>query len=138
MSIPCDKTFPWVQLFFTLWHWSLNHFLKTLNLLITFEQWVIELWYFIWISLVGEKKNNTRSGGILFLSILSFCPPIWNFNIANNFWPMSARTLIFHMSIPCDKTFPWVPINMLYPVTFIFDIVTRLGVGVWLLLNNES
>ena len=56
--------------------------------------------------------------------ILSLCPPLWNFNLANNFSPMSARTLIFHMSIPCDKTFPWVPINMLYPVTFIFDIVT--------------
>ena len=27
------------------------------------------------------------------------------FNLANNFWTVSARTLIFHMSIPCDKTF---------------------------------
>ena len=42
--------------------------------------------------------------------ILSFCPPLWNFNLANNFWTVSARALIFHMSIPCDKTFPWIPI----------------------------
>ena len=37
--------------------------------------------------------------------ILSFCPPLWNFNLANNFWTMNAIDLIFHMSIPCDKTF---------------------------------
>ena len=54
MSIPCDKTFQWVPLFFTLWPWawSLTHFLKTFSLLITFEQWVLEFWYFTWISLV--------------------------------------------------------------------------------------
>ena len=27
-----------------------------------------------------------------------------NFNLANNFWTMSARAFIFRMSIPCDKT----------------------------------
>ena len=30
-----------------------------------------------------------------------------NFNLANNLWTVSARALIFHMSIPCDKIFPW-------------------------------
>ena len=47
MSIPCDKTFQWVQLFFTLWPWtwSLTHFLKILTLLIIFEQCGLELWY---------------------------------------------------------------------------------------------
>ena len=51
MSIPCDKTFPWVPLFWTLWPWPwiLIHFLKTLTLPITFEQWVREIWYFTWI-----------------------------------------------------------------------------------------
>ena len=54
MSTPCEKTFKWVPLFLTLWPWpwSLNHFLKTLTLLITIEQWVLELWYFTWVSLV--------------------------------------------------------------------------------------
>ena len=42
------------------------------------------------------------------MSCLAFCPPLWKFNLASNFWTVSARTLIFHMSIPCDKTFPWV------------------------------
>ena len=42
--------------------------------------------------------------------ILLFCPPLWNFNLANNFWTVSARALIFHMYISYDKTFPWVPL----------------------------
>ena len=51
MNNPCDDTFPWIPLFFTLWPWpwSWTHFLKTLTLLITFKQWVLELWYFTWI-----------------------------------------------------------------------------------------
>ena len=53
MCISCDKTFQWVPLFFTMWPWPscLTYFLKTLNLLITFEQWVLELWYFTWVFL---------------------------------------------------------------------------------------
>ena len=47
---------------------------------------------------------------ILILSFLSFCPPLWNFNLANNFLAMSVKALIFHLSMPCDKTFPWVPL----------------------------
>ena len=39
---------------------------------------------------------------------LSFSPPFWNFNLANNFWTVSDRAFIFHMIIPCDKNFPWV------------------------------
>ena len=34
------------------WPWSLTHFLKTLTLWVTFEQWVPELWYFTWVFLV--------------------------------------------------------------------------------------
>ena len=79
--------------------------------------------FWVWILLCLRDR---RSGGILFLSclslchsvilsfcnsvILSFCPPLWNFNLANNFWTVSARALIFHMSIPCNKTFQWVPL----------------------------
>ena len=68
MNILCDKTFPWVPLYFTLWHrrWSLTLFFE-------------------------------------------------NFKLANTFWTVSARALIFHMSIPCDKTFSvlsWFFINI--------------------------
>ena len=40
--------------------------------------------------------------------ILSLCPPLWNFNLANNFWTVSARALLLQLNIPCDKTFPWI------------------------------
>ena len=42
--------------------------------------------------------------------ILSFCHSLWNFNLANNFWRVNARALIFHMSISCDKKFLKVPL----------------------------
>ena len=32
-----------------------------------------------------------------------------NFNLAHNSWTALGRAFIFHMCIPCDKTFPWVP-----------------------------
>ena len=64
--------------------------------------------------------RDRRLGGILFLSCLSFCHyvilslsfchSLWYFNLANNFWTVNARALIFHISISCDTTFPWVPL----------------------------
>ena len=49
-----------------------------------------------------------------------------NFNLANNFWTVSTRALIFHMSIPCDKTFPWIPL-FFFPVTLTleFDLLFK-------------
>ena len=38
------------------------------------------------------------------LFILSFCK-----SVANSFWSVRVRDLIFHMSIPIRKTFPWIP-----------------------------
>jgi hypothetical protein len=46
-------------------------------------------------------------GGILFLSCLSFRHSVWNFNLANNFWMVHTRALIFDMSVIYGKTFPW-------------------------------
>ena len=58
--------------------------------------------------------ENKDRGHILFVhsAILSYalCPPLWNFNLAYNFWTVRARALIFHMIIPCDMTFPWIPL----------------------------
>ena len=39
-----------------------------------------------------------------------FVLSLWNFNLANNFWTVSAKAFIFHMNIPCNKTFPLVPL----------------------------
>ena len=112
MSIPYDKTFPWVPTFFTLWPWpwSLTYFLKTLTLLITFEQWVLKLWYFKWVYFVTRLSVGTKIFYLVTLT-LEFDLFSKNFNYAIYFSTMNARALIFHMitSILCDKTFPWVP-----------------------------
>ena len=56
MVNPCDKTFSSVSLFLTLWPEPLSptYFQKTLTLLITFELWLLELWYFTWVFLVAR------------------------------------------------------------------------------------
>ena len=54
--------------------------------------------YFI-CSLIFLCPRDRRSRGILILPGPSFCPALWNFNLANNFWTVSARALVFHMNI---------------------------------------
>ena len=72
---------------------------ETLILLITFEQWVLELWYFTWVFLMVIPFR----GYLFFATVtltLEFDLLFEKFvNIANNFWTVSARALIFHMSI---------------------------------------
>ena len=63
--------------------------------------------------------KDLSGGTIIFYPVTFF----ENFNLAINFWTVSARALIFNMSIPCDKTFPgaqllfilwpWLPIFFL-------------------------
>ena len=50
-------------------------------------------------SIFYAPKIVEWDGGILFLSCLSFCPPLWNFNLANNFWTLSASWA--HYFFPC-------------------------------------
>ena len=97
--------------FFTLWPWplSLTYFLKTLTLLITFEQWVPQLWYFTWVFLVIRPFSGYHFFYPVTLSF-EFDLLFKNFKLAYNFWIVSARASIFHMSIPCDKTFLLVPL----------------------------
>ena len=80
---------------------------ETLTLLITFEQRVLEHWYFTWIFPVIRPFRGYHYFWPCDLDLGVW--PIFkkNFNIAYNFWTVSARGLIFHMSIPCDKTFLW-------------------------------
>ena len=94
LKLPCDKTFPWIPLCFTLWPWSL-----------------ILFW--------GE-----------------------NFNLANNFWTVSAGALIFHMSILRDKTLPLVPLFFTlwtwpWSLTHFWKILTLIvSVSVIALINH--
>ena len=44
-------------------------------------------------------------------------------NLAYNSWTTIGRAFIFHMCIPCDKTFPWVPNFWLVTLTLKFDLL---------------
>ena len=90
-----------------------------------FEQWMLELWYFTWIFPVVR----------LFRGYYYFLPcdldhGVWhifeNFNLSYNFLTVSVRVLIFHMSIPCDKTFPWLPLFFtLWPWLWVWPIFLK-------------
>jgi hypothetical protein len=48
---------------------------------------------------------------------------IKNFNLSYNFQIMSTKAWIFHMSIPCDKTFPWG--QGFVTLTLVFDLLIK-------------
>ena len=72
--------------------WSVTHFLKTLNLLITIEQWVLELSYCTW------AFHVTRSS----YWYLDICPcdldHLWN-------WPLSGA-FVFHVHLVFSSNCP--------------------------------
>ena len=68
---------------------------------------MLELWYFTWVILVTRPSRGYHD----FLPwTLAFELDLFleNFNLANNFWTVSAWALIFHIGIPGDKTFPYI------------------------------
>ena len=67
-------------------------FLKTLSMRITFEQWDLELWCFTWVPTI---VTLTLEIDLLFE----------NFNSVYNIWIVSAKALIFHISIFSMRTF---------------------------------
>jgi hypothetical protein len=103
MSVPCGKTFPWVPNFLTMWSWPwcLTYLLKTLTLAITFKWYVRGRSYF----------KGTKIFDVVNLTLV-FGQLIKNFNLGYNIWMVSTRVLIFHMSVPCNMTFPWVPTDL--------------------------
>ena len=86
------------------------------------------------------RQNHSVGTKIIDHLTVTFDLHFENFNLAHNFWTVRGRDFIFHMCIPCDKTFPLVP-NLLtaWPsVTFdlhfdlsicikFFDFVTMTG-----------
>ena len=122
-----------VTFFFTLWPWpwKLKHFLKTLTLLISFKQWVLELWYVTWIYLVLRSFREYHCFFTLWSWPWSLTHFFLNFNLANNFWTVSARALIFYMNITCVKIFSWVPLfftlwSWPWSLTHFFETLTLL------------
>ena len=104
MNIPFDKTFPWVPLFLhcDLDLECLTHFLKNLILLITFEQWLLELWYFT------MSIANGKSFPLFFEFVtltLEFVLLFKKFNLAYNFRKVSARAFIFYWVLLVARPF---------------------------------
>ena len=67
----------------------------------------------MYLGFYAPEIEDLSMGTIIFdlVTLTSEFDPLFdNFNLAYNFWTVSARALIFHRSIPCDKTFPWVPL----------------------------
>ena len=120
MNIPSGKNFLYVQ---TCWSCDLDLRVwpfkkRTLTLLITFEQWVLELWFFT------EEFHETRFlyGYQQFeLCDIDLQVTFWKLNFLNNIWIVSTRALIFHMSISSNRTFLW---HDLSPGIKIFVLVT--------------
>jgi hypothetical protein len=53
--------------------------------------------------------SRSKIGGhIVFVLSAVILSSTRNLNLGFNFWMLSSRALIFHRSIPCDKTLPWV------------------------------
>ena len=97
MNILYDKTF-------SVYHYVWPHELgvwpilkKNLTLFITFEQWELEVWYFKLIFLVTRPLRGTIIFNPVTLT-MEFDLFFKNINLANNFWTVSARSLIFHMT----------------------------------------
>ena len=52
--------------------------------------------------LISIPQRSNGEGGYVFVQ--SVIPLFWNFN----FWILNFTTLIVHINLPSDKTFPWV------------------------------
>ena len=69
------------------------------------------------------------------IKFLLFCNSVWNFYLANNFSTLSARALIFHMNIPCDKYQHFLPWDLdlgVWPTVNFWKQSWRLFINVFL------
>ena len=90
------------------WHWYYTLKCEFSIMLHRFNQ-------LVHVSLLFYAPEIENQGAYCFCPVcysvmLSLCHPLWIFNLADKFWTVNAKSLIFHMNIPCYKTFPWVPI----------------------------
>ena len=68
---------------------------------------MLELLYFTWIFPVIRPFRGYHYFLPCDLDLEVWPNFLENFNLSYKFWTVSVRALIFHMSIPCDKTFLW-------------------------------
>ena len=102
------------------WKYLLNHycfcpvchfvFLFNFFLALNFEQWVPELnWYYTWIFQRQDLSMGTNIFNLAVTLTSEFDLFLEIFYLADNFWPVSARAMIFDMSISSENPFPWLP-----------------------------
>jgi hypothetical protein len=74
------------------------------------------------------------------LLTLEFDLLIKNFNFGYIFWMVSIRVLTFHINIPYNKIFLWVPKNDLVTLTFVFYLLFKnfnLGYIFWMVFTRN-
>jgi hypothetical protein len=115
----------------------LTYLLKTLTLVISFEWYVLGLWYFSWVFLLKRLFCGYHRFDIVTLTLM-FNLLIENFNHAYIFWVVCTKTLIFHFTLvfvvikpfiayqqisPCDlDLYAWLTEN--FNLGFIFWMVS--------------
>jgi hypothetical protein len=85
-------------------HVTLTFILKTCYM---FWMVCIRIWHFSWMFVdlsVGTNKSE--------LLTFVFDQSTESIDIGYIFWMVCTRSVIFHISFPWDKTFPWVPTNL--------------------------
>jgi hypothetical protein len=88
---------------------------------------------FLSYSLFDLSRDQSSRGDIV-LSCLSSAK---KFNLSYNFWMVSIRALIFHMSVPCDKPFKRVLNTLTF--TLVFDSLIKnfnLGYNFWMICTR--
>ena len=134
MSISCDKTFPLVPIFFTLDLGVWPIFLKTLTLLITFEQWEFDISLKMF-NLTCHFRTVSARAWIFYMSILwdktspwvpkllTLWPWTWsltyflkNFHFINNIWIVSVElryfTVVFIVTDPFYGNQQFLPFDL--------------------------
>jgi hypothetical protein len=100
---------------------------STLTRILVFGYNVSSITMNILSKLVYAPKIEDRENIVFILSvILSFCHLSKTLTLAITFeWYVHCTgTLIFHMSSPCEKIFPWVPhFFHLMALTLVFDLL---------------
>jgi hypothetical protein len=86
------------------------------------------LWYFIWVFLVTRPFRGYQKFYLVILTLI-FDLLIKNFSLGYIFWMVCTTTLIFHMSIPCNKIFVRVQkkidlVTLTLVFYLLFEIVT--------------
>ena len=86
-----------------------------------------ELWYFIWTFLVEKKPFHVYQVNMFYpmTEAFAFDLILQNLNLGNNFWPVSARVLIFHTNISSGKANPNVPTFLTWSLIFFLTVSVR-------------